>query len=441
MAPQCADDLLRSLLAQAGWSGQDLARAVNLLGAESGLRLRYDRTSVAHWLSGTRPRPPVPDLIAEAFTRRLGRTIAYPAPDRPEHLPRAGSDGVERLRTLHANRRRLLRGTVYSLTALPSASHAPPMIAPGPQRTVGADRLTGGHLEAAREMSRHFADCDTVFGGGHSAAALAAYLSLDLAPRLRQPAAPALRRAMFGVATELTYLCAFMHVDQEQHPAAQRYYLAALHLAAENHDRTAYATTLRALSVQAHALGHHHHAVGLAAAALSAAPPTVQNGTRAFLYGQAAVAAAGVGDHDQALHHLRQAEEHLERGTGTDAPIGPYHQACLAHQQAAVFAALGDTTAAVMALTRSIRHRPARERRSRAIALAALGQLHLQNGHLNPAITSWQRFLDDYPHLSSRRATTALSTLRQSLRPHLHHPAAAVLLARATGHETGVRGL
>src|SRR5919198_5845824 len=70
---------LRALLAEAGWTGQGLARAVNAVGAESGQRLRYTRASVAHWLAGVRPRPPVPELIAEAFSRRLGRPITVRA--------------------------------------------------------------------------------------------------------------------------------------------------------------------------------------------------------------------------------------------------------------------------------------------------------------------------------------------------------------------------
>src|SRR5271170_895332 len=66
---------LRVLLADSAWSGQDLAAAVNHIGRESGLTTQYDRTAVAHWLTGTTPRMPVPALIAEAFSRRLGRTV------------------------------------------------------------------------------------------------------------------------------------------------------------------------------------------------------------------------------------------------------------------------------------------------------------------------------------------------------------------------------
>ena len=63
---------LRALLAEAGWTGQDLVRAVNAAGREIGVELRYQRTSAAQWLGGVRPRPPAPDLIVEVLGRRLG---------------------------------------------------------------------------------------------------------------------------------------------------------------------------------------------------------------------------------------------------------------------------------------------------------------------------------------------------------------------------------
>ena len=66
---------MRKLLAEASWTEAALARTVNKLAAEAGIQARYDRTSVSHWLSGIRPREPVPGLIAEAFGRRLGRMV------------------------------------------------------------------------------------------------------------------------------------------------------------------------------------------------------------------------------------------------------------------------------------------------------------------------------------------------------------------------------
>ncbi|MFI1220844.1 MULTISPECIES: regulator [unclassified Streptomyces] len=67
---------LASLIAEAGFSHAGLARRVDQLGLEHGLDLRYDKTSVTRWLRGQQPRGTTPALIAEVFTRRLGRRFS-----------------------------------------------------------------------------------------------------------------------------------------------------------------------------------------------------------------------------------------------------------------------------------------------------------------------------------------------------------------------------
>jgi tetratricopeptide (TPR) repeat protein len=439
------DDRLRTLLTEAGWTHQRLAQEVNAIGADSGLTLRYDRTSVAHWLSGSTPHRPVPAIIAEAFSRRLGREVRDHAHDetspdndapcsRPDDagpgLSDLEVDPVTRLVELNAGRRALLHGAVYSIASLSIPHWAQARISSAGRGLEGG-RIGRDEAAGAEAMGRVFSDTDAAFGGGRSVTALAAYLAYDIAPKLRSRAAPTVRQAMFGAATELTYLCAFMYFDRNQHAAAQRYYTVALRLAAENHDPAGYATILRAMSVQAHSLGHHHRAANLADTALSTAPDTIPPGTRAFLHGQAAVAAAGDGDRRTALTHLGKAETFLDRGSATDTTIGAYHEASLAHQHPAVLAAFRDIPGAAGALAASIRHRPATERRSRAITLAALAQLYLRQGHLDQATATWQLFLHDYPHLTSGRATTALAILKKTLRPHQHNTAVAQVWARA----------
>jgi hypothetical protein len=66
---------LAALITEAGFSHAGLARRVDQLGLEHGLDLRYDKTSVTRWLRGQQPRGTTPALIAEVFTRRLGRRL------------------------------------------------------------------------------------------------------------------------------------------------------------------------------------------------------------------------------------------------------------------------------------------------------------------------------------------------------------------------------
>ncbi|OUC93372.1 hypothetical protein [Streptosporangium minutum] len=447
---------LRALLTETGWTGQQLAGAVNDLGVEAGVTLGYGRAAVAHWLAGMRPRPPVPDLVAEALSRRLGRPLTAAAIGlaRPEREPRAPAgadaggatwweaDALAGLVELHAGprpgRRRVLEECVYNLAALSVPGWADATVA---AVTVGggrdpAPRIGAPQVEAAAAMAQVFSYTDTAFGGGQARRALSGYLAVDVVPWLRCRMSSATRHRMLSIAAELTYLCGFMCFDEQLHGAAQRYYQAALRLAAENGDAVGYAVTLRALSVQAYTLGHHRHALDLAEAALSGVPAGIEPGTRAFLHGQAAVAAAASrSERRAALTHLRAAEHHLDHAaatTGTGAEtVGAYHQASLAHQHAAVLTALEDRPAAVEALTTSIRHRPATERRARALTSATLAVLYLDQGHLEQAAATWHTFLDDYPHLSSGRTRAALVTLKARLRPHQRNTLARGVLQRA----------
>ncbi len=239
-------------------------------------------------------------MIAEVFRRRLGREVDACAhnetgPEQGTSCSGPGSgafgsgftgfkaDAVAGLVELNAGRRRLLHGGVYSIAALAAPNWAQAAALPPPGRAQVPGRTGRDEAEAARAMTRVFSDADAAFGGSCAVGAPSAYLACDVAPKLRAAAGPGVRQAMFAAATELAYLCAFMYFDSERQPAAQRYCTVALRLAAENHDPAGYATTLRAMSVQAQHLGHHRHAAGLAETAPDAAPGALAPGTGAFV--------------------------------------------------------------------------------------------------------------------------------------------------------------
>jgi len=74
-AQRAQNPQLAALIEESGFSHAGLARRVDQLGLEHGLDLRYDKTSVTRWLRGQQPRGATPALIAEVFTRRLGRRL------------------------------------------------------------------------------------------------------------------------------------------------------------------------------------------------------------------------------------------------------------------------------------------------------------------------------------------------------------------------------
>lgn len=437
------NETLRELLAEARWTGDALARQVNVLAAEIGLATRLDRRSVSHWLAGRQPRSPLPELIAEALARRLGQPVPVVATglistDSPAVGDRRADplDTLESLCKLAESGRESGQGGVYSLAEL-AGVHAWPAddLYQPPFREADGTRLEPEHVVAAEQMARVFIGADSVFGGGYARAALARYLAYDIAPRLRAPARRETRRRMLSVATELAYLCGFMCFDDEQNAIAQRYYLVALKLSIENEDPVGYAVTLRAMSVQARTLGHAREALRLAEAAVASIADCddVPNLRRASLYGPLAVAAAAHGDRDAALAALTCAER-LAAGETAEPPergICHYRAASHAYQEAAVRALLGDRPGAIRVLSESVRRRAADERRSRAITLASLAELHLDQGHLDESIAACHAFIDDYPPLRSSRARSALNHLTARLRPHAANHSARQLLVRA----------
>ncbi|MFF7687992.1 MFS transporter [Streptomyces syringium] len=96
--PRGPNEKLGTVLALAGISNAGLARRVNDLGAQRGLTLRYDKTSVARWVSkGMVPQGAAPHLIAAAIAGKLGRPVplheigladADPAPEVGLSFPR-----------------------------------------------------------------------------------------------------------------------------------------------------------------------------------------------------------------------------------------------------------------------------------------------------------------------------------------------------------------
>jgi tetratricopeptide (TPR) repeat protein len=442
-APHHPNRALRALITEAGWTGRELAQAVNALGGEAGLALHYDRTSVAHWLSGARPRPPVPDLICEAFSRRLGRRLSQAdiglglpqSAARPGNGQRDPAAELSRLFTLQAQadagRRPGLTACTYRVAALEAPAWAPGSRTPAARAPAAGPAVVNAEtVRVIESVAQVFSAHDAAYGGGGTRRALAGYLAHDVAPRIRAAARPAVGPRLYSAAAQLAYLCGFMCFDDELHGLALHYYLAALRLATEAGDESTYAITQRAMSVQARLLHHDRQAVHLAEAAATA--KTVTPVRQAFLYGQLAVAHAAAGDRISALTWLTAAERHLDRATSAEtALIGAYHPASLAHQQAAVLALLGDRKGAIGALTLSLRYRPATERRSRAITTARLAELQLREGYLDEATHTWSGFLDDYPYLRSARARTALNIMRSMLHPHAGRPATRALLTRA----------
>ncbi|MFG2499293.1 regulator [Streptomyces sp. NPDC048441] len=310
---------LAALISEAGFSNAGLARRVDQLGLEHGLDLRYDKTSVTRWLRGQQPRGTTPALIAEVFTRRLGRRLS--AQDlgldacAPVYAglefaasPEEAIDIVGGLWRKDSGSHAELRKIAFTPAGLvvpsrdwligraddrvgrgdhgPGAARVPTQGRPAiprqrkePERGVGA-KVTSGDIAALRSVGELFRALDHAYGGGHARQALVRYLEHEAEPMLRGTYGEQAGRRLFAAAADLTRLAGWTSYDIAAHGLAQRYYVQALRLSQAAGDRAYGSYVLVTMSRQAVYLGHGREAVQLARVAQqgvgSSAPPVVQ---------------------------------------------------------------------------------------------------------------------------------------------------------------------
>ncbi|MFB6539650.1 hypothetical protein ACFCY8_30020 [Streptomyces noursei] len=432
--PRRPNRMLAALLAEADWTATDLARAVNALGASQGVRLRYDRTSVARWLNGARPRPPAGQLIGQALGHRVGRRLTPRDTGFADPDPTGGTlttvlrggDPVLRLAALcraetDAAHRADLARTVLSAPP-PSFSgwgSRRPTLPPADLRAPQASAAAPVRLEAVAIHSAHVGERH---GGAHGRPALAGYLATEVVPLLTAPAHPAVRRALLTAAAHLTLLLAG-RTCETGHPAlAQHYYDIALELARAAGDHSSYAIVLRCLSLQAHQLGDHHQALALGEAAIEIAGSAVPSAVRSYLHAGRAVVRAGAGQSRAAAADLLAAEQHLARATGPEGPFTSYPETALRYQRAEVLSCLGEHKAALGELANSLACRPADHHKARTLLHAQLAHTLLALNEVDAAVEHSLHALRHHRQLTAGSVHGTLPRLAQRLAPHQRNP-------------------
>lgn len=427
---------LTLLLEAAGWGPVQLAHAMRTEASEQGRQIACHPATVRRWLAGTQPRPPMPSLLLQCLSRRLGRAVTAQeagltrAPAavvdptweaepvrRLTHLTRAELDPA---------RRALLGSGVYALTALtlPEAPLGHDRAGPAAARPEWAE------AERTRAVVTMFAAAAEQHGGRPVRACVAAYLAHDVVPRLHAPGPEPVHRDLLSAAAQLTLLLASLCADDGHDAATQHYQQIAARLAADANDEATLAIALRAMATHAHELGHRTttvlHLAERASDHARHAPYAVQ----AYTQAQLALVQA---PHDPraARAALSRAETLHARADTGPGPFTAYPLGALHYQRAAILAALGDHSQAARALATSLRHRTPGERLPAALTRARLAETQLHLGHLDQAVAHWQLFLEACPTLESARITARLHTMRTLLRPYRGRSRTADLLARS----------
>ncbi|HET6858058.1 MAG TPA: regulator [Streptomyces sp.] len=455
---------LATLVAEAGFSNAGLARRVDQLGLEHGLDLRYDKTSVTRWLRGQQPRGTTPALIAEVFTRRLGRRLtaqdlgldacapvyaglefaATPdeAIDIVSGLWRKDSGSHAELRKIAFTPAGLVVPSRDWLIGRPddrvargepsNGARVPVQGRPAVPRQRQTDRgpgqrVTSGDIAALRSVAELFRTLDHAYGGGHARQALVRYLEHEAEPMLRGTYGEATGRRLFAAAADLTRLAGWTSYDIAAHGLAQRYFVQALRLAQAAGDRSYGSYVLITMSRQAVYLGHGREAVQLARVAQqgvgSSAPAVVQ----AMLHSVEARGHGVLGEVRACTASLVRAERAMETARpGDEVPHWArfFDEAQLADEFGHCHRDLQQYRAAAQHAERSLQLRAPGYARSRLFCRVVLASARLGLGELDQACALGAESAQQAGEMRSARALEYVRDFEKRLEPYRESAAA-----------------
>lgn len=470
--PRGPNEKLGTVLALAGISNAGLARRVNDLGAQRGLTLRYDKTSVARWVSkGMVPQGAAPHLIAAAIAGKLGRPVPLheigladsdPAPEVGLAFPRDVGQAVRSATELYrldvAGRRggggiwQSLAGS-FSVSAYSTPASrwlitpADSSVAREPQQAVRERESDAapdcgqpqrvGHSDVAklREAADDARRWDSKYGGGDWRSSMVPEcLRVDAAPLLLGSYSDGVGRALFGATAELTRLAGWMAFDTGQQEAAQRYYIQALRLARAAADVPLGGYVLASMSLQATYRGFADDGVDLAQAALERNRGLATARTMSFFRLVEARAQAKAGDQQACGAALKAAEGWLERARPGDADppwLDFYTQERFAADAAECYRDLR-MPRQVQRFTEQALARPTEEFvRSHGLRLVVSAVAELESGNLDAACAAGARAVEVAGRISSARTTEYVRDLMHRLEPYGNEPRVVELRERA----------
>lgn len=430
------NERLQALIQEAGCSNAGLARRVNMCGAEHGLDLRYDKTSVARWLRGQQPRGRAPAIIAEALGRKLGRTVTIDEIGMANGKNLASGVGLQFSPTVlgaieqvcelwrsDVGRRDFLSGSSVAASALVEPSRDWLISAPDAQvaRQAGP-RVGQADVAAVRSMTQALTDLDHQFGSGHVRPVVVHYLNSVVSGLLAGSYRETVGRDLFAAVARLTELAGYMAVDTGQPGLAQRYYIQSLRLAQAAGDRGYGGYVLAAsMSHLAAQLGNPREIAQLARAAQEGARGHVTPRVEGMFHAAEARGHALLGDTRAAQASIGRAVTAMERadGSSADDPVWIRHfdEAYLADELAHCHRDLGQSEQAARYAEQSLAGHPESRARRRAIGYALLATAQVQQREVEQACSTGLKAVELLETLRSNRGAEYLEDLQQRLEP------------------------
>ncbi|MGB6161186.1 MAG: hypothetical protein WCF33_22545 [Pseudonocardiaceae bacterium] len=438
--------LLRVLVDEAGLSNAGLARAVVAAGAEEGVHVGTNTTSVRRILDGCQPRWPVPRLMVKVLSWALQHEVSVTecgfvdrtpsAEDQYDGLHCSGTlDGT--LRTIvevsgrDMRRRKFLVGSAFNAAAFSEPALLALTVPPAASTArTGGRRVGLADVEILTEQVTQLRQLDYRYGSGRLRERVVSLLHREANQLLHGTYSDKTGKALLTAVAQATKLAAYTAADAGRPALAQRYYIQGLDLAMAAGDLLYAANVLGLMShmtvqIGQNALTEHdrlrngRQAVALARAGLTVAQGTVTPALAAELHAKEARGLALTGDAREARRAVLEAQRRYESMSPDGEPPWQdfYTEAALAADLGLCLRDLGEAEQAIKLSTVAVRDYEPWRVRARGFAQIDLAGAHLLGNDLEQAAVVGRDALRTAAQVSSARTLDRLRTLQRQTRP------------------------
>lgn len=437
--------VLQTLLHEAGMSNAGLARAVVAAGAEEGVHLGTNATSVKRMLNGCQPRWPVPRLVAKVLSRQLGSAVnvaecGFTDRDEPadtfnafHHAPTI--DGtiaiVAELSGRDVKRRNFLLGATFATAAFAEPAWlAITMPADSSAAKLAGIRLGANDVAVIADTVRHFERLHRRFGGGAVRDQVASFLHQQADLALRASYTDRVGGDLLRAVSQATWLAGLTSVDVGRHALGQAYYVQALNLAQQTGDRLYAANILAEMSRTTMDIGnatdavadYGQRAVALARSALQVAGDSATPAFGAWLYANHARALAMLGDRAGVAAAVNDAQRSFERANGQEPEwFGFYGEPDLLGDVGQCLRDAGRPRQGLALLERAANSLPAHRVTARVKTQIHIATAHVELDDFEAAEATADKALAAASTVSSKRIADRVRTLRHRARGREQH--------------------